>query len=107
MKPNTWLRRHGWALGLALILAAATLRSLHWVFLVPIYQSPDEPAHLAYVEHLRERATLPRFDAARPERTYEAHQPPLGYACAYRVANARRNSSGRRVAAGPHTRNGL
>ena len=61
-------------------VAVAFLLGSAWVRVVPPGEAPDEPAHLAYVEHLRERATLPRFDAARPERTYEAHQPPLGYA---------------------------
>jgi hypothetical protein len=36
------------ALGLAAIVAAACGVSLIWVFTVPIYQSPDEPAHLDY-----------------------------------------------------------
>jgi hypothetical protein len=36
------------ALGLAGIVAAACGVSLVWVFAVPIYQSPDEPAHLDY-----------------------------------------------------------
>ena len=36
------------AFGLAGIVAAACGVSLIWVFTVPIYQSPDEPAHLDY-----------------------------------------------------------
>jgi hypothetical protein len=38
--------RTGLALGL--VVAASCGVSLYWVFAVPIYQSPDEPAHLDY-----------------------------------------------------------
>ena len=33
---------------LAAIVVGASLLSLYWAFLVPIYQAPDEPAHLDY-----------------------------------------------------------
>ena len=42
MKADSWLHRRGWAACLVLIVTVATLRSLQWVFLVPIYQAPDE-----------------------------------------------------------------
>ena len=37
--------RHGAATGLAAIVIGSAALSLLWVFLVPIYQSPDEDAH--------------------------------------------------------------
>src|SRR4051812_20153594 len=42
--PSDWRRRL--ALG-AVVLSAAGL-ALYWVFLVPIYQAPDEPMNLDY-----------------------------------------------------------
>src|SRR5262249_58979835 len=48
MHADGWLtRRRAFGLLLGLVLAAAGL-CLRWVFIVPIYQSPDEPAHLDY-----------------------------------------------------------
>ena len=69
-------------------VAVALVLGLAWTRVVPPGEAPDEPAHLAYVEHLREHATTPRFDPARPGRTYEAHQPPLGYAWLAATADA-------------------
>jgi len=48
-KPrNSHFRRWGIVLALIVVVALASAQSLRWVFLVPIYQSPDEPAHLDY-----------------------------------------------------------
>jgi 4-amino-4-deoxy-L-arabinose transferase-like glycosyltransferase len=51
-----------------------------FAFFVPVFEVPDEPAHLAYINFLAGRGELPnQFDPARavPE---EGHQPPLYYA---------------------------
>jgi len=37
---------------------AAAAQAVWWVFLVPIYQSPDEPAHLDYALGIHARGTL-------------------------------------------------
>src|SRR4051812_7689930 len=34
--------------GLVAIVLASAVQAIWWAFLVPIYQSPDEPAHLDY-----------------------------------------------------------
>lgn len=50
-----------------------------YAFLVPPYEAPDEPDHLAYINFLAQRGTLPnQYD---PEHTVpkEGHQPPLYY----------------------------
>jgi 4-amino-4-deoxy-L-arabinose transferase-like glycosyltransferase len=41
-------RRKACAIALILIIIAAASLSMYWVFLVPIFQSPDEPAHIDY-----------------------------------------------------------
>jgi hypothetical protein len=52
-------RKSRWAtLALAALVAASTGLCLRWVFLVPIYQSPDEPAHLDYALALRQNGGL-------------------------------------------------
>lgn len=51
-----------------------------FAFFVPVFEVPDEPAHLAYINFLSERGELPnQYDQARtiPD---EGHQPPLYYA---------------------------
>jgi 4-amino-4-deoxy-L-arabinose transferase-like glycosyltransferase len=44
----TMLKRHGPTLTLAAILVSATGLAVVWVFLVPIFQAPDEPMNLDY-----------------------------------------------------------
>src|SRR5688500_16487036 len=58
-----------------LLFAASFLLFAIWSFVVPIYETPDEPAHWQYARHLREHWTLPLYT---PE-FYEANSPPLGY----------------------------
>lgn len=51
-----------------------------FAFFVPVFEVPDEPAHLAYINFLSAHGTLPnQYDPARtvPD---EGHQPPLYYA---------------------------
>jgi hypothetical protein len=59
-----------------LLLAAAFLLFATWSFVVPIYETPDEPAHWQYARHLRTHWTLPVYT---PE-FIEANSPPLAYA---------------------------
>jgi hypothetical protein len=69
----------------AILLYAAVLATL-FALLVPPYEAPDEPSHLAYVNFVATRAGLPnQYD---PQRALpqlgpsppEGHQPPLYYA---------------------------
>jgi hypothetical protein len=50
------------ALILFAIIAGSTGLSLYWAFLVPIYQSPDEPVHLDYALSLNEHRGLFRAE---------------------------------------------
>jgi 4-amino-4-deoxy-L-arabinose transferase-like glycosyltransferase len=43
-----WIKKTSARVLLSLIIAGAASLSLYWVFLVPVFQSPDEPAHLDY-----------------------------------------------------------
>jgi 4-amino-4-deoxy-L-arabinose transferase-like glycosyltransferase len=68
---------------LAALLAATAVLGLAWTLVVPPFQAPDEPAHVAYVQSLAERGKLPGeegrdfwsteqrlgADAAKSERT--------------------------------------
>jgi hypothetical protein len=38
--------RKAWAIALILIIISAASLSMYWVFLVPIFEAPDEPAHI-------------------------------------------------------------
>ena len=49
------------------------------VLLIPPGEAPDEPAHLAYVDHLLRERVLPPLSDARVD-GYESFQPPLAYA---------------------------
>jgi hypothetical protein len=54
----SWFYRHAVRLGLVAVIASAALLAVVWVFLVPIYQAPDEPMHLDYALALREHGGL-------------------------------------------------
>lgn len=47
--------------------------------LVPPGEAPDEPAHLAYVDHIVEKGGLPPAQPSRDHTGYESYQPPLDY----------------------------
>lgn len=49
------------------------------VVLVPIGEAPDEPAHLAYVDHVLRYGNLPAVSQAPAWDRYESFQPPLAY----------------------------
>jgi 4-amino-4-deoxy-L-arabinose transferase-like glycosyltransferase len=44
---------------LLLLLATTVLIGFAWALIVPPFQAPDEPAHVAYVQSLAERGALP------------------------------------------------
>src|SRR5262249_7471773 len=43
-----WIKTNSAGVLLPLIIAGTASLSLYWVFLVPVFQSPDEPGHLDY-----------------------------------------------------------
>ncbi|MBM3258978.1 MAG: DUF2142 domain-containing protein [Candidatus Sericytochromatia bacterium] len=75
VRPQT-----GW---LGIVLAFVMVKQLAWLAAVPLWQSPDEPAHFHYVQYLAETDRLPRFDRSRstnvssPEAAYTERQAHL------------------------------
>ena len=55
-----------------------------WSFVVPIFESPDEPHHWQYARHLHDERRLPPFSAS----FVEGNSPPLYYAIIAPVARA-------------------
>jgi hypothetical protein len=60
MAVGSWVKRRWAGLTLSVIILAAAGLALYWVFLVPIYQSPDEFLHLDYALCISERGGLYR-----------------------------------------------
>jgi hypothetical protein len=50
-----------------------------YAWVVPIGEAPDEPAHLAYVDHVVGERALPQAEPAAGPLAYESYQPPLDY----------------------------
>ncbi|MCC6455329.1 MAG: glycosyltransferase family 39 protein [Caldilineaceae bacterium] len=68
-------------LGLLLVLFMALGMVYSWV--IPLYEGPDEYAHLKYVGYLRQEKELPKLDEATAHISHElVQQPPLFYALA-------------------------
>lgn len=61
------------------ILLVFVLLGAAYAWLVPVGEAPDEPAHLAYVEHVLGERELPPPDPAAGPLAYESFQPPLDY----------------------------
>src|SRR5262249_43776180 len=59
---------------MSLLLASAALM-ISWSFVVPVFESPDEPAHWQYARYLRVNKKLPFYD----KYFVEANSPPLYY----------------------------
>jgi hypothetical protein len=85
-----------WAQGALLVYVAVF--GTAFALLVPPFEAPDEPAHLAYVDFVATRAALPnQYDpqqdipgvGASPT---EGHQPPLYYAAAALLLRLARQS---------------
>jgi hypothetical protein len=77
----SWWSRHAWRFALGLVVAGACLLATYWVFLVPIFEQPDEPQHLDYALSIysaggllnaRDRPTLHtgERDVANPDLQY-------------------------------------
>ncbi|MDO8210012.1 DUF2142 domain-containing protein [Conexibacter sp. CPCC 206217] len=64
-RPRTALRTRlrQFPLPLAAILLAALLNAIAWSYATPPLQAPDEPAHVAYVQHLAETGHPPKRNA--------------------------------------------
>lgn len=69
---STGARRSGWVL--TAVLAFLLLKQLAWLAVIPIWQTPDEPAHFQYVQYLAETGHLPKF---RPERPSNVSSPEV------------------------------
>lgn len=61
------------------ILVVFVLLGAAYAWLVPVGEAPDEPAHLAYVEHVLREGELPPPDPGAGPLAYESFQPPLDY----------------------------
>lgn len=71
----------------SVILAYVIVAGL-FSFSIPLYEAPDEPSHLLYVNFIASQHRLPNLNT--PDRTsvpYEGHQPPLYYALAAGLLN--------------------
>ncbi|HKV09695.1 MAG TPA: hypothetical protein VJ725_16255 [Thermoanaerobaculia bacterium] len=67
------LRRFLWIALLFVLLGAV------YAWTVPVGEAPDEPAHLAYVDHIVAEGSLPPVGEERGPYAYESFQPPLDY----------------------------
>ena len=72
MGNREWIGRRGAAWGLCAIVAGVCALAMRWVFLVPIYQSPDEPHHLDYALTIRDGGFFHAIPID-PSRTIGAH----------------------------------
>jgi 4-amino-4-deoxy-L-arabinose transferase-like glycosyltransferase len=75
-----WIKTKSPGLLLALIIVGAASLSLYWVFLVPVFQSPDEPAHLDYAFNIYSarrpisaREPSHRWNAAPPHKPWHVY----------------------------------
>jgi 4-amino-4-deoxy-L-arabinose transferase-like glycosyltransferase len=69
-----WLVRNWPAVALCGLLLVSLAQALRWVFLVPIYQSADEPGHLDYALAIRDHGGLFCL-----QHSSIAELPPLGH----------------------------
>jgi len=66
------------------LLAVFFLLSLFYHYTVPLFEAPDEPAHLEYLAFLHSEKKIP-FHSANPDVPAEGLQPPLYYLIAWPV----------------------
>jgi len=64
------------------VLAWFTVAAALYAAVVPVFEAPDEPFHLSYVNFLLERHELPNQLDESKRVFREGHQPPLYYAVA-------------------------
>ncbi len=66
--------------GLGMLLTAFAVLAGLYLRTIPHFEGPDEYAHLAYVNYLRQTHNLPRLDAATAAVSHQlVQQPPLFY----------------------------
>jgi hypothetical protein len=61
------------------ILIIALGFRLLMIMMIPLWQGPDEAAHVEYVRYIVDRHALPTVAESATESTYEYYQPPLYY----------------------------
>ncbi len=66
--------------GLYLIAAAFVALSLAWNFAVPVFEAPDESAHLQYILFVADQGRLPDLHTEVRQVGIEGFHPPLYYA---------------------------
>ena len=71
---------------LPLILALHVALVLGYSLATPVGEGPDEPEHLAFVQHLRATGRLPIAPARSGEGLMQAKHPPLYYGAAALVS---------------------
>lgn len=62
-----------------IVLPLFVLLGAVYARIVPVGEAPDEPAHLAYVDHVVAEGSLPAAGLERGPYDYESFQPPLDY----------------------------
>lgn len=62
-----------------IVLLLFVLLGAVYAWVIPPGEAPDEPAHLAYVDHIVEKGSLPPARPSRDLTGYESYQPPLDY----------------------------
>jgi 4-amino-4-deoxy-L-arabinose transferase-like glycosyltransferase len=62
-----------------LLLALFAVFGVLYARAVPLGEAPDEPAHVAYIDHLVATHHLPALPGAFDHTNYESFQPPLAY----------------------------
>ncbi len=63
-EPSEHGSRTAWVL--FAVLAFLLVKQLAWLAVIPIWQTPDEPAHFQYVQYLAETGRVPVFNPERP-----------------------------------------
>lgn len=72
-------------MALLAVLAFLLIKQVAWLAVIPIWQTPDEPAHFQYVQYLAETGHLPVFNPGRdsnvssPEVQYTEKQAGLNW----------------------------
>ncbi|HSF44103.1 MAG TPA: glycosyltransferase family 39 protein [Thermoanaerobaculia bacterium] len=62
-----------------MVLPLFVLLGAVYARVIPVGEAPDEPAHLAYIDHIVGEGSLPPIGLERGPYAYESFQPPLDY----------------------------
>lgn len=81
-------KKRGWEpLLLGALLALFVGMAVVYMRAIPLYEGPDEYAHLEYIGYLLQERKLPALDAATAQQSHQlVQQPPLFYTLAAAVA---------------------